>query len=388
MIYNPERIWNIALTNITIPDDNGHWLYLKVPVEEGVTTSELFVDEGHIDPLRDDGCVIYKWGYIHPVADGKREVSMLLGNTKGGSGASAYVYIAYASAADGTGFTLIPNSALNYTAILATNVMKSPPVLADFAGLWYYRKGNPGDDGYTPQKGTDYYDGNDGHTPYILGGNWYINGVNTGVATTGQNGKNTEMSVQAGYVYWRLVGDANWTQLLPISSLKGADGKGISTITLTSTVGKVKTYTITFTDITTTTFSVADGNDGANSIIPGPAGKGISSVVLTNTVGKVKTYTITFTDATTFNFDITDGTDGAGGSGGSDTTHELIIDFEDLIAFTYPIVYTSIKFTSQESEHGNASLSIPINTTMAKNARLTITPTAVGWIKLIGEKIS
>ena len=43
-------------------------------------------------------------------------------------------------------------------------------------------------------------------------------------------------------------------------------GNGIQSITLTSTVGKVKTYTITFTDLTTTTFTVTDGADGAGGI--------------------------------------------------------------------------------------------------------------------------
>lgn len=42
----------------------------------------------------------------------------------------------------------------------------------------------------------------------------------------------------------------------------GADGRGIVSIELTSTVGKVKTYTITYTDETTSTFDVTDGKDG------------------------------------------------------------------------------------------------------------------------------
>ena len=41
--------------------------------------------------------------------------------------------------------------------------------------------------------------------------------------------------------------------------VKGDKGTGIQSIVLTSTVGLVKTYTITFTDLTTTTFSVEDG---------------------------------------------------------------------------------------------------------------------------------
>jgi len=42
----------------------------------------------------------------------------------------------------------------------------------------------------------------------------------------------------------------------------GANGRGITSITLTSTVGLVKTYTITYSDATTSTFQVTDGEDG------------------------------------------------------------------------------------------------------------------------------
>lgn len=46
------------------------------------------------------------------------------------------------------------------------------------------------------------------------------------------------------------------------NSFKGKDGVGISKIEKTSTEGLVDTYTITFTDNTTTTFAVTNGEDG------------------------------------------------------------------------------------------------------------------------------
>ena len=64
---------------------------------------------------------------------------------------------------------------------------------------------------------------------------------------------------------WMLVagkGDAfEYSDFTPeqLEALKGDTGTGIQSIALTSTVGRVKTYTITFTDLTTTTFSVEDG---------------------------------------------------------------------------------------------------------------------------------
>ena len=77
----------------------------------------------------------------------------------------------------------------------------------------------------------------DGKTPYIQDGYWYIDGVNTNEA----------------------VGEG----------VKGDTGNGISFIAKTNTEGLVDTYTITFTDGTTTTFTVTngtDGNDGKDGI--------------------------------------------------------------------------------------------------------------------------
>lgn len=45
---------------------------------------------------------------------------------------------------------------------------------------------------------------------------------------------------------------------------KGDDGKGISKIEKTATEGLIDTYTITFTDSTTTTFMVTNGTNGTN----------------------------------------------------------------------------------------------------------------------------
>lgn len=47
----------------------------------------------------------------------------------------------------------------------------------------------------------------------------------------------------------------------------GPAGRGITSITLTSTVGLVKTYTINYSDATTSTFQVTDGADGDDALI-------------------------------------------------------------------------------------------------------------------------
>ena len=72
-------------------------------------------------------------------------------------------------------------------------------------------------------------------------------------------------------------------------------GKSIQKIELTGTVGLVDTYTITYSDGTTSTFDVTNGN-------------GIASVTKTGTAGLVDTYTITFQDGSTSTFEVHNGT--------------------------------------------------------------------------------
>ena len=84
-------------------------------------------------------------------------------------------------------------------------------------------------------------------------------------------------------------------------------GKSIQKIELTGTVGLVDTYTITYSDGTTSTFDVTNGN-------------GIASVAKTGTVGLVDTYTITFQDGTTSTFDVTNGAAAVVQTTGSNTS--------------------------------------------------------------------
>ena len=72
-------------------------------------------------------------------------------------------------------------------------------------------------------------------------------------------------------------------------------GKSIQKIELTGTVGLVDTYTISYSDDTTSTFDVTNGN-------------GIASVAKTGTAGLVDTYTITFQDGNTTTFEVHNGT--------------------------------------------------------------------------------
>ena len=157
--------------------------------------------------------------------------------------------------------------------------------------------------------------GKDGNTPVItiVGGYWYIDGVNT------------------------------WQQA---QGVKGEDGVGISGITLSAQDGLVDTYTITYTNGSTSTFTVTNGAqgiqgiqgvpgvdghtpvitiiegywhiDGENTYLPaqgvkGEDGNGISSLFHSDTDGLIDTYTIIFTNGSTTTFTVTNGAQGIQG---------------------------------------------------------------------------
>ena len=178
--------------------------------------------------------------------------------------------------------------------------------------------GKDGADGEQGIQGIQGEPGKDGHTPVITigeNGNWYIDGEDTGKP----------------------------------SSIKGETGNGISSIEKTSSDGLKDIYTITFTDGSTTTFTVTNGKDGEQGIqgiqgepgkdghtpvitigengnwyidredtgkpssIKGEIGKGISSIEKTSSDGLKDIYTITFTDGSTTTFTVTNGKDGEQG---------------------------------------------------------------------------
>ena len=162
---------------------------------------------------------------------------------------------------------------------------------------------------------------------------------------------------------------------------------GISSITLTSTSGLIKTYTITFTDESVTTFSVTDGSQGipgaqtyvhfrwsvaypvttmlttpnqyigiysgTSSTAPsnssqytwylwkgqqGDTGVGITSVTKTSSSGSVDTYTITFSNGNTQTFNVTNGSNIASisktSTSGLVDTYTVLLTNGDTTTFT------------------------------------------------------
>ena len=165
-------------------------------------------------------------------------------------------------------------------------------------------KGDKGDQGIQGIQGIQGVPGADGHTPIITiqNGYWYIDGENTNQSAQG---------------------------------IKGDTGNGISDISKTGTSGLVDTYTITYTDGTTTTFTVTNGEKGDKGDtgeqgpqgdkgdqgiqgIQGADGVGIAKIEKTSSDGNVDTYTITLTNGTTYTFTVTNGTNGTDGKDGVD----------------------------------------------------------------------
>ena len=136
------------------------------------------------------------------------------------------------------------------------------------------------------------------HPPYIgENGNWWIWNTTTGAYV--DSGVDASITVQIADItmldpsatpYVTNTG----TDTDPVFHLFIPRGKGISSITKTSTSGLVDTYTITYSDGTTTTYTVVNGN-------------GISGIAKTSTSGLVDTYTISFTNGTSMNFTVANG---------------------------------------------------------------------------------
>ncbi len=73
--------------------------------------------------------------------------------TPGKDGTSSYLYVAYASDAIGTDFSLIPSNSLPYRAEIVSAEVIETPTVTEFAGKWVRFIGNKGDTGATGPQG-------------------------------------------------------------------------------------------------------------------------------------------------------------------------------------------------------------------------------------------
>ena len=189
--------------------------------------------------------------------------------------------------------------------------------------------------------------GTDGTSPHIdtATGNWFIGETNTGVKAAGTNGKEIELQATTDYIQWRYVGDESWTNLVPLTSLKGADGKDgatwiSGTAVTTENVASVVVPNAKVGDfyLNTSTWDIFQKQDTAWTHIgnikgaqgdTGAQGNGISSISLKSSNGLVDTYTITYTNGDTFEFTVTNGAKGDTGDKGQDGTTPVITINDD-----------------------------------------------------------
>lgn len=115
------------------------------------------------------------------------------------------------------------------------------------------------------------------------------------------------------HIYVWLEDDQEWQDGGAFSAVPGPEGVGIVSIEKTATAGLVDTYTVTYTDGNTDTFTVTNGAKGV----------GIISIEKTATAGLVDTYTITLSDGNTYDFTVTNGSGGSGVPEGGTTGQVL-----------------------------------------------------------------
>lgn len=96
----------------------------------------------------------------------------------------------------------------------------------------------------------------------------------------GAAAKNIDLQTNATHIQWRYIGEP-WQNLVTLASLVGPQGPigttGVGIVSIVQTggtgaPGTINTYTITYTDASTSTFGVYQGADGADGVLVGTAG--------------------------------------------------------------------------------------------------------------------
>lgn len=134
--------------------------------------------------------------------------------------------------------------------------------------------------------------------PYIgTNGNWYVWDTTTGDYV--DSGVDASITVAIADITMLAPNATPYvtntgTSTDPIFHLFIPQGKAVSNIAKTGTSGLVDTYTITYNDGTTTTYTITNG-------------KGIASLYKTGSSGLTDVYTITYTDGTYYTFNVVNG---------------------------------------------------------------------------------
>jgi len=193
----------------------------------------------------------------------------------------------------------------------------------------------------------------------------------------GSDGREIELSVDFGYIVWRYVGDLSWINLVSLSTLTGpagADGAPGPTGADGNDGTSMYTYVAFASDNTGTGFSLTPtdllkyrAEIHVNAPLTPPTASDFASAVWVKYIGD-------------------DGADGTGGGGTTDNFVEVALDFFGAVSFTYNAP-CPMKFTSLECEDGAAIIDPPLNTTLAKFDKVTITASTAGLVIIQGETL-
>lgn len=263
------------------------------------------------------------------------------GIPKGVAGVDAFVYIAYASADDGTDFTNTFNSALDYIAIKSTTTAIASPVASDFVGLWKNYKGLTGAAGL---------DGACVESVAFVGDDMVFTLDNAStVVLTGAK-----------------------------TTLTGPQGVSIDSIIKTGTVGLVDTYTITYSDSTTSTLDVTNGADGTGDV-NGPASSVDNNIaVFDGITGKIiKDGGVTVASKVTANTAIT----GA-------TKTKITYDAKGLVTAGADATTSDIADSTNKRYVTDAQLTVIGNTSGTNSGDVTVTDSTEIDFTLTGQNIT
>ena len=154
---------------------------------------------------------------------------------------------------------------------------KTPTIVIGTNGNWWINgqdsgvsaKGEKGDQGIQGEKGDPGDKGTDGTTPSIgENGNWWIGTTDTGISAKGEDGSSPEVKI-GDNGNWFINGTDTGVSAKGEkgdAGEKGDTGTAVKSIEKTGSNGNVDTYTITFSDGSTTTFEVTNGKDAVTYI--------------------------------------------------------------------------------------------------------------------------
>ena len=205
---------------------------------------------------------------------------------------------------------------------------------------------------------------------------------------TGFTENSVYLNVNTGII-WRLEG-GSW--------VKKGTFKSIDSISLSGTSGLIDTYTITFTDGSTSNYTVKNGADG----------KSITGITKTSTSGNVDHYDVDLSDGSTISgFDVTNGTNGADGSDGKSIanislastsgnvkTYDVILDDGTKTPTGFSIEdgassYLHIRYSS--SFDGTGMVTTPTDATVyigilvSTSSVAPTNPSLYSWVRFIGK---